>query len=352
MRQERGFRMSRHDRRRARTWSAAATFAIAGLAAWFLFFRGAGAAPDTAKAKEPTAPPKTEVKSDAKPEKPAAPAKKPETPPARKPVPVSVEPETPPAPKAEPPPKPAQEPPYKLLLESGKHHEARRYVAETFAATENDALRLELAEKGIALNRRLLLTQSDPRDIEYVTIAPGENPTALARRVKSLHGEPGFLFLLNGMKPGTVVRAGAKLRVTRGTWSLFVDKSLFRLWVCYEGTPFKEYPVCVGADDKTPATSWTVDLKNPKPSWTAPPEWLDKEKEKSPVIPYGHPKNPLGEYWVGLDAAGFHGFGIHGTNEPHTIGSKASNGCVRMLNADVVELAGCVWKGMTVTTVE
>ena len=257
----------------------------------------------------------------------------------------------PPAPRADSSTKPAQEPPHKILLDSGKHHEARRYLAEAFASTDNDVLRADLAAKGMDLNRRLLVTQSDPRDIEFVTIAPGENPTAVARRVKSIHGEPGLLFMLNGMKPGTVIRAGAKLRVARGTWSLFADKSLFKLWLCYEGAPFKEYSVCVGADEKTPATGWTVDLKNPKPSWTAPPEWLDQEKLRNP-IPYGHPKNPLGEYWIGLDAAGFHGFGIHGTNEPATIGSKASNGCIRMLNSDVVELAGCAWKGMAVTTVE
>ncbi len=347
--------MSRHDRRRARRWSAAATAAAAGLAAWLLFFRGAGAAPETAGAKE-SARPKTEVKAETKPaakaEKPAPPAKKAEAPPAGKPVPVSVRTEPPPPPKQEPAAKPAGEPPWKILLDSGKHHEARRYLAEAFAATDNDVLRADLAEKGIALNKRLLLAQSDPRDIEFVTIAPGENPTSVARRMKPLHGEPGILFLLNGMRPGTVIRAGAKLRVPRGTWSLFIDKSLFKLWLCYEGAPFKEYAVCVGADDKTPAAAWTVDQKNPKPSWTAPPEWLDKEKEKSAVIPYGHPKNPLGEYWIGLDAPGHMGFGIHGTNEPHTIGSNASNGCVRMLNADVIELASCVWKGMTVTTVE
>jgi lipoprotein-anchoring transpeptidase ErfK/SrfK len=69
-------------------------------------------------------------------------------------------------------------------------------------------------------------------------------------------------------------------------------------------------------------------------------------------IAYGDPKNPLGEYWLALSAPGHMGFGIHGTNEPHTMGTRASNGCVRMLNADVVELAGCVWKGMPVTSVD
>jgi hypothetical protein len=343
-------RTYRHDRRRARRWTTAAAAAAAGLAAWLLFFRGAGAAPDAAAAVKEPAPPaaaETPKPAPAPEKKPAPPAKKVDAPVQPKPVPVSVAPE----PRPEPP-KPVGEAPWKYLLDSGRHHEARRHMAEAFAATDSDALRAEIAEKGIALNKRLLLSQSDPRDVEFVTIAPGENPTSVARRVKSFRGEPGLLFVLNGMRPGTVIRAGAKLRVTRGTWSLAVDKSLFKIWLCYEGVPFREYPVCVGYDDKTPATAWTVGDKIPKPTWTAPPEWLEKEKGMRNPIEYGHPKNPLGEYWLTLEAGGFQGFGIHGTNEPHTMGSKASNGCVRMLNSDVVELAGCVYKGMAVTTME
>jgi hypothetical protein len=340
--------MSRHDRRvRARRWYAAATAAGVVLAAWFMFFRGPGA-----KAGIPTAAsdkPAETAKAEVKPAAPPA-SKKKAPPPAPAPKPELVSAPAAP-PRQEPPPKPPQDPPYRTLMDTGRFYEARRALAELFSSTDSDALRVELAERGMALNRRLLITNPDPREVEFATVAHGENPTALARRVKSLHGEPGLLFLLNGMKPGTVIRSEAKLRVARGAWTLFADKSLFRLWLCYEGAPFKEYAICVGAEEKTPATKWTVDLKNPKPSWTAPPEWIEREKLKNP-IPYGHPRNPLGEYWIGLESPGFMGFGIHGTNEPDTIGTKASNGCVRMLNADVVELAGCVWKGMPVATVE
>jgi hypothetical protein len=36
------------------------------------------------------------------------------------------------------------------------------------------------------------------------------------------------------------------------------------------------------------------------------------------------------------------GFGIHGTNDPRSIGRKASHGCIRMQNRDVEELFGLV----------
>lgn len=246
---------------------------------------------------------------------------------------------------------PRQDDRLKGLVDAGRLHEARALAAQSFAAASDDASRAALAEQCIALNRKLLRDRTNDRDLEILTVAHGESPIHVARRTRGFHGEPGLLFLLNGLHPKAPVRAGVQLLATKGAWSIFVDKSLFKLWLCYEGAPFKGYTVCVGRDDKTPAVAWTVDLKNPKPAWTAPPDWLEQEKMKNP-IPYGHPKNPLGEYWVGLAAPGYTGFGIHGTNEPDTMGTKASNGCVRMLNTEVVELASCVWKGMTVVTAE
>ena len=52
------------------------------------------------------------------------------------------------------------------------------------------------------------------------------------------------------------------------------------------------------------------------------------------------PKNPLGEYWVGLIGAsdnirGLETYGIHGTIEPDSIGLEKSMGCVRMLDDDI-----------------
>jgi lipoprotein-anchoring transpeptidase ErfK/SrfK len=49
------------------------------------------------------------------------------------------------------------------------------------------------------------------------------------------------------------------------------------------------------------------------------------------VIPPGT-QNPVGPRWVGLNKKGY---GIHGTNEPQSIGKAASHGCIRLRNADV-----------------
>ena len=47
------------------------------------------------------------------------------------------------------------------------------------------------------------------------------------------------------------------------------------------------------------------------------------------------PGNPLGNRWMGLDLKGY---GIHGTNEPDSIGHAASHGCIRMGKRDVEDL--------------
>lgn len=55
----------------------------------------------------------------------------------------------------------------------------------------------------------------------------------------------------------------------------------------------------------------------------------------------------FGTRWIGLNVP-WGKFGIHGTNKPGTIGSKASHGCIRMINKDIEELYEYVEVGMKV----
>ena len=55
------------------------------------------------------------------------------------------------------------------------------------------------------------------------------------------------------------------------------------------------------------------------------------------------PEYPLGSRWIGLNgiegqAKGRTGFGIHGTKDPDTIGTRSSQGCIRLYNGQVIEL--------------
>jgi lipoprotein-anchoring transpeptidase ErfK/SrfK len=61
-------------------------------------------------------------------------------------------------------------------------------------------------------------------------------------------------------------------------------------------------------------------------------------------VPPG-PRNEVGLAWIGLNKKGI---GIHGTNNPDTIGRTASHGCIRLANWDVARLASAVTQGMMV----
>jgi lipoprotein-anchoring transpeptidase ErfK/SrfK len=60
------------------------------------------------------------------------------------------------------------------------------------------------------------------------------------------------------------------------------------------------------------------------------------------------PGNPVGTRWMGLSEPGY---GIHGTNEPKSIGKAASHGCIRMAKADLEEFYTLVAEGDTVELV-
>ena len=62
------------------------------------------------------------------------------------------------------------------------------------------------------------------------------------------------------------------------------------------------------------------------------------------MLPSG-PNNPVGVLWIGLNKPGI---GIHGTNQPQTIGRAQSHGCMRVANWDVIRLSKMITKGMSV----
>lgn len=98
-----------------------------------------------------------------------------------------------------------------------------------------------------------------------------------------------------------------------------------KLAVVEDGKVVKVYPVAVGTD-ATPSPSGTYRVVNRLTN----PTYYHAGK----VIAAGR-RNPLGDRWMGLDRKGY---GIHGTNQPKSIGKAASHGCIRMAKSDVEEL--------------
>jgi hypothetical protein len=112
-----------------------------------------------------------------------------------------------------------------------------------------------------------------------------------------------------------------------------VDRAHFRLRLFKLLRLAKTYTVAVGrAGLATPPGEYNVLERQVNPSWHVPnASWAGSLAGQT--IPPG-PSDPLVARWLGLGD----GIGIHGTNEPFSIGSAASHGCIRMLPADVIAL--------------
>jgi lipoprotein-anchoring transpeptidase ErfK/SrfK len=137
---------------------------------------------------------------------------------------------------------------------------------------------------------------------------------------------------------------GMVFRIYKGDWSITVYKSHYALVIRDGERLFKLYDIAIGRQGRTPLGTFVVKDKIREPAWTPPGK----------NIPYGDPENVLGTRWLGIKPTGdtdptLRGYGIHGTWEPESIGSAASQGCVRMLNSDVEELFDIVPVGTKVT---
>lgn len=148
---------------------------------------------------------------------------------------------------------------------------------------------------------------------------------------------------LNGIE-GDLIHEGDRFKILNREITVVVDKSEFRLDVRYDGGYLMSFPVGHGSEGRTPTTTFEVNLRQEHPTWFP---------ANRPSVPYGDPGNPLGERWLGFAAAdGFKGFGIHGTNQPSTIGTEASEGCVRLQNEHVIRLYPYISLGTKVTILE
>lgn len=110
---------------------------------------------------------------------------------------------------------------------------------------------------------------------------------------------------------------------------IIINKKVNKLAYLNDGEVVRVFPVATGRIAAlTPEGNFEVVRKIVNP-------YYSKQK-----IAGGSPKNPLGVRWLGLNACNTPGntYGIHGTNNPKSIGKYASGGCIRMNNKDVIWL--------------
>jgi len=101
------------------------------------------------------------------------------------------------------------------------------------------------------------------------------------------------------------------------------------------------YGIGVGRDGFTWSGVEQVTRKAEWPDWTPPAEMIARQPYLARFTAGGE-GNPLGARAIYL---GHTQYRIHGTNMPETIGTNVSSGCIRLLNADIIDLYGRVTVG-------
>jgi lipoprotein-anchoring transpeptidase ErfK/SrfK len=130
--------------------------------------------------------------------------------------------------------------------------------------------------------------------------------------------------------------------------TLTIDTRSRKLLLSLGGGQAVEYRIGVGRQGFAWKGVAEIGRKAYWPGWTPPPEMLERQPELPPHLDGGL-GNPLGARALYLfedhkDTL----FRIHGTNDPRSIGKAVSSGCIRMLNADVIDLYQRVAKGARV----
>lgn len=106
-------------------------------------------------------------------------------------------------------------------------------------------------------------------------------------------------------------------------YSIVVSLAGKKLSLLKDNKVIKKYPVAVGRK-QTPTVTGQFTIINKVPN----------------------PGGAYGAYWMGISKPHY---GIHGTNNPSSIGKEVSLGCIRMYNKDVLELSKIVEVGTPVT---
>lgn len=147
------------------------------------------------------------------------------------------------------------------------------------------------------------------------------------------------------MVVGTTVLIAAAARSMQAQATTVAPKRIIvvsledrKLALVEDGQVKKVYTVAVGKPSTpSPVGTFKIERRAMNPTYS---------HNGRMVLP--GPGNPVGTRWMGLS---IHGYGIHGTNEPKSIGKAASHGCIRMAKADLEEFYALVAVGDTVELV-
>lgn len=138
-------------------------------------------------------------------------------------------------------------------------------------------------------------------------------------------------------------------------YSILVKKSVFQLYLLDNGQIIDSWGVALGknpgqkqvaGDMKTPEGTFLVDEIDDASTWSH-----DFHDGKG-VIPHAYGPWFISLNTDALSGGNWGGIGIHGTHDPASIGTRASEGCIRLANENLLTLVKYVKVGTSVTIEE
>jgi hypothetical protein len=235
-------------------------------------------------------------------------------------------------------------------MAAGELLSARQMLADALNSGLLDEAGQETAlDKLTELGQRMLFSrQVVPGDgFTFIyQVRPGDLLVKIEREQK-LRVPTQLLLGINGISDASRIQVGQGLKVIRGPFHAIVSKSRYTMDI-YLVEPdtsrmvfVKRFRVGLGKDECTPLGKWRLALggKIVKAPWNPP----SSAGMPAGTIRWGESGYPLGKdgFWISLEGiegnalTAADGFGIHGTNEPDSIGKSTSHGCIRLTDADI-----------------
>lgn len=219
-------------------------------------------------------------------------------------------------------PVPEPEPAIAKMIEPEKPVDVQK---DTQTKTQNNNQPVVLPLKPIAMRREIMLPSEMNPDTDRIMI-PVTKPEI------------------------TIQREEEKKRTFNmpndGKYRIFVSKAEHKLWLLNGNEIVQEYPIATGknpgdkqriGDNRTPTGNFKiVSIENAS-------KWSHDFRDGKGKI-----KGAYGPWFLRLDAKGWKGIGIHGTHDPDSRGTNATEGCIRLSNEDIDELKQYAYKNMPV----
>ncbi len=212
--------------------------------------------------------------------------------------------------------------------------EIRKKYQEIIRGYPNSEAASKARKRLNEVHRRMIFQDSSPN--EFKEIYEVKRGDVLLRIANQYTTTVYIIEMMNNVRANALRPRQNILVPTWGKVYVVVDKSDYELRIFREedNSFLLQYPVGIGAMEwRTKEGEYMVSNKAFHPPWPDP--------QTGKILKHEDPEYPLGERWLGLSPPGQPtvrtGLGIHGTNQPETIGTSSSAGCVRLRNEDVIE---------------